>query len=78
MIIKVPEAWNVNDLGKAIVTQWYVQPGDMIKKDTPVCQIMAAKVTIEVDGNIKGKVIKILKNINDEIVPGDDLLEVES
>jgi pyruvate/2-oxoglutarate dehydrogenase complex dihydrolipoamide acyltransferase (E2) component len=78
MIIKVPEAWNVKDLGKAIVTQWYVQPGDIIKEHTPVCQIMAAKVTIEVEGNAKGKVVKILKNINDEIVPGDDLLEVES
>lgn len=78
MIIKVPEAWNVKDLGKAIVTQWYVQPGDIIKEDTPVCQIMAAKVTIEVEGNVKGKVVKILKNINDEIVPGDDLLKVES
>ena len=52
MIVKVPELWNVDDLGKAIVTQWYVGIGDNIKEDMPVCQIMAAKVTIEVNTNV--------------------------
>ena len=54
MIVKVPELWNVDDLGKAIVTQWYVGIGDNIKEDMPVCQIMAAKVTIEVNTNVRG------------------------
>ncbi|EQB73556.1 MAG: hypothetical protein AMDU4_FER2C00057G0027 [Ferroplasma sp. Type II] len=78
MIVKVPELWNVNDLGKAIVTQWYVGVGDIIKEDMPVCQIMAAKVTIEVNTNVRGKVKKLLQDINAEIVPGDDLIEIES
>jgi pyruvate/2-oxoglutarate dehydrogenase complex dihydrolipoamide acyltransferase (E2) component len=77
MIVKVPELWNVNDLGKAIVTQWYVGVGDIIKEDMPVCQIMAAKVTIEVNTNVRGKVKKLLQDINAEIVPGDDLIEIE-
>ncbi|WP_290704278.1 biotin/lipoyl-containing protein [Ferroplasma sp. Type II] len=76
--MKVPELWNVNDLGKAIVTQWYVGVGDIIKEDMPVCQIMAAKVTIEVNTNVRGKVKKLLQDINAEIVPGDDLIEIES
>ncbi|HII82952.1 MAG TPA: hypothetical protein HA269_06750 [Ferroplasma sp.] len=75
--MKVPELWNVNDLGKAIVTQWYVGVGDIIKEDMPVCQIMAAKVTIEVNTNVRGKVKKLLQDINAEIVPGDDLIEIE-
>ena len=77
MIVKVPELWNVNDLGKAIVTQWYVGVGDIIKEDMPVCQIMAAKVTIEVNTNVRGKVKKLLQDINAEIVPGDYLIEIE-
>ena len=77
MIVKVPELWNVDDLGKAIVTQWYVGIGDNIKEDMPVCQIMAAKVTIEVNTNVRGKVKKLLQDINAEIVPGDDLIEIE-
>ncbi len=77
MIVKVPELWNVDDLGKAIVTQWYVGVGDIIKEDMPVCQIMAAKVTIEVNTNVRGKVKKLLQDINAEIVPGDDLIEIE-
>ena len=52
MIIKVPELWDVQGLGKAIITQWYVKVGDSIKEDTPVCQIMAGKVTVEVEGKI--------------------------
>ena len=64
MIVKVPELWNVDDLGKAIVTQWYVGVGDIIKEDMPVCQIMAAKVTIEVNTNVRGKVKKLLQDIN--------------
>lgn len=77
MIVKVPELWNVDDLGKAIVTQWYVGVGDIIKEDMPVCQIMAAKVTIEVNASVRGKVKKLLQDINAEIVPGDDLIEIE-
>ena len=77
MLVKVPELWNVDDLGKAIVTQWYVGIGDNIKEDMPVCQIMAAKVTIEVNTNVRGKVKKLLQDINAEIVPGDDLIEIE-
>ncbi len=77
MIVKVPELWNVDDLGKAIVTQWYVGVGDIIKEDMPVCQIMAAKVTIEVNTNVRGKVKKLLQDINAEIVPGDYLIEIE-
>jgi len=78
VIIKVPELWDVQGLGKAIITQWYVKGGDSIKEDTPVCQIMAGKVTVEVEGKVKGKVTKIFRDINAEIVPGDDLLEVET
>ena len=77
MIVKVPELWNVDDLGKAIVTQWYVGVGDIIKEDMPVRQMMAAKVTIEVNTNVRGKVKKLLQDINAEIVPGDDLIEIE-
>ena len=77
MIVKVPELWNVDDLGKAIVTQWYVGVGDIIKEDMPVCQIMAAKVTIEVNASVRGKVKKLLQDINAEIVPGDYLIEIE-
>ena len=77
MMVKVPELWNVDDLGKAIVTQWYVGVGDIIKEDMPVCQIMAAKVTIEVNTNVRGKVKKLLQDINAEIVPGDYLIEIE-
>ena len=73
----IPELWNVDDLGKAIVTQWYVGVGDIIKEDMPVCQIMAAKVTIEVNTNVRGKVKKLLQDINAKIVPGDYLIEIE-
>jgi pyruvate/2-oxoglutarate dehydrogenase complex dihydrolipoamide acyltransferase (E2) component len=78
VIVKVPELWNVNDLGKAVITQWYVNLGDKIKGDMPVCQIMAAKVTIEVNVNATGTVKKLLQTINSEVSPGDVLLEISN
>ena len=42
-----------------------------------MCQIMAAKVTIEVNTNVRGKVKKLLQDINAKIVPGDYLIEIE-
>ena len=38
VLVKVPELWKEEDLGKAIVTQWYVAPGDRIKEDMPICE----------------------------------------
>ena len=34
---------------------------------------MAAKVTIEVNSQVKGTVVKLLQEVNNEISPGDDL-----
>ncbi len=73
----MPPLWNFDELGKAVMTQWYVNEGDNIKEGDPLCQIMAAKVTMEVPSPATGKIKKIIAAINDEISPGDPLAEIE-
>lgn len=76
-LIKMPPLWNFDELGKAVMTQWYVNEGDNIKENDPLCQIMAAKVTMEVPSPVTGKIKRIIAAINDEISPGDSLAEIE-
>ncbi len=77
MIIKMPAIWNFDELGKAVLTQWYVEEGNTIKEGGPLCQIMAAKVTVEVPSPSSGKIIKFIAKMNEEISPGDPLIEMQ-
>ncbi|MEM0140280.1 MAG: lipoyl domain-containing protein [Ferroplasma sp.] len=77
MIIKIPELWDSKELGRAVVAMIYISIGDMIKAATPVCQIMAAKVTMEIPAKFAGKAIKIIVQINSEVEPGDPVIELE-
>ncbi len=77
MIIKMPAMWNFDELGKAVLTQWYVNEGDEIKEGIPLCQIMASKVTVEIPSPSSGKITKLIAKMNEEISPGDPLIEME-
>ncbi|WP_175266755.1 lipoyl domain-containing protein [Acidiplasma cupricumulans] len=69
-LIKMPSIWNFEELGKAVVTQWYVKEGDSVKEGDPVCQIMAAKVTVEVPSPVTGTVKKIMAEMNQKYPQG--------
>ncbi len=75
-VVNVPSMWDYEQLGKAVVTQWYVKEGDDIKEGDPLCQIMAAKVTVEIPSPASGKVNKIIAQLNSEIAPGDPLADI--
>ncbi len=77
MIVEMPAIWNFDELGKAVLTQWYASEGDTVKEGNPVCQIMAAKVTVEVASPYSGKITKLIAIINEEISPGDPLMEIQ-
>ena len=40
------------------IVKWLVEPGDVIEADTPICEIMTDKATIEIPSPVAGKVMK--------------------
>ena len=56
-VIKMP------DIGEGIaeveLVEWYVQPGDTIKADQTVADLMTDKATVEVPSPISGRVVSL-------------------
>ncbi len=75
-IVKVP------DIGEGIaeveVVEWYVQPGDTIKADQTVADLMTDKATVEVPSPISGRVVSIGGKAGDKLAVGAELIRLET
>ena len=75
-IVKVP------DIGEGIaeveLVEWYVQPGDTIKADQTVADLMTDKATVEVPSPISGRVISLGGKAGDKLAVGAELIRLES
>ncbi len=75
-IVKVP------DIGEGIaeveVAEWYVQPGDAIKADQTVADLMTDKATVEVPSPISGRVVSLGGKAGDKLAVGAELIRLET
>ena len=75
-IVKVP------DIGEGIaeveVVEWYVQPGDTIKADQTVADLMTDKATVEVPSPISGRVVSLGGKAGDKLAVGAELIRLET
>lgn len=75
-IVKVP------DIGEGIaeveVVEWYVGPGDIIKADQTVADLMTDKATVEVPSPISGRVVSLGGKAGDKLAVGAELIRLES
>ena len=60
---------------EAIVSNWLVQPGEKIVKDSPIVELETDKVAIEVTAIASGTLTKILAKVGDKVV-ADDILAI--
>ncbi|MCJ8340419.1 MAG: 2-oxo acid dehydrogenase subunit E2 [Pseudomonadales bacterium] len=58
---------------EATVSNWLVQPGEQVVKDSPIVELETDKVAIEVTAIASGTLTKILAGIGDKVVAGDIL-----
>ena len=58
---------------EATVSNWLVQPGEQVVKDSPIVELETDKVAIEVTAVASGTLTKILAGIGDKVVAGDIL-----
>ena len=75
-VVKVP------DIGEGIaeveVAEWYVKPGDTIKADQTVADLMTDKATVEVPSPISGRVVSLGGKAGDKLAVGAELIRLES
>jgi 2-oxoglutarate dehydrogenase E2 component (dihydrolipoamide succinyltransferase) len=58
------------------VLRWCKAAGDVVRKDEPLLELETDKVTVEIPSPATGKLTEILKQPNEEVVPGQILARV--
>jgi 2-oxoglutarate dehydrogenase E2 component (dihydrolipoamide succinyltransferase) len=61
---------------KATILKWCKTAGDMILKDEPLLELETDKVTVEIPSPATGELVEILKQPNEEVLPGQLLARV--
>ena len=56
--------------------RWCKAAGDAVRKDEPLLELETDKVTVEIPSPATGKLAEILKQPNEEVVPGQILARV--
>ncbi|MEC8277856.1 MAG: dihydrolipoamide acetyltransferase family protein [Myxococcota bacterium] len=73
--------FDLPEVGEGVVegeiVKWLVQPGDTIDADTPICEIMTDKATIEIPSPVAGTVTKLHGDEGDVIEVETPLIELE-
>lgn len=69
------------ELGEGVhegeLVKWKVKPGDMIKDDQPLCEVMTDKATMEIPAAFSGKVTDVLAKEGSTVKVGQTLLKYE-
>lgn len=70
------------DLGEGIteveVVAWHVQPGDAVKEDQPLADVMTDKATVEIPSPVAGKVQQLGGAVGDVLAVGAMLLSIDT
>jgi 2-oxoisovalerate dehydrogenase E2 component (dihydrolipoyl transacylase) len=74
-VIKMP------DLGEGIaeveVVEWHVKPGDTIKEDQVLADVMTDKATVEIPSPVHGTVVSLGGAIGESLAVGAELIRLE-
>src|SRR5574338_1250726 len=74
-VIKVP------DIGEGIaeveLVHWHVKPGDLIREEQALADVMTDKANVEIPSPVAGKVVAITGKPGDVIAVGSELIRLE-
>ena len=75
-VIKMP------DIGEGIaeveVVAWHVKPGDDVKEDQPLADVMTDKAAVEIPSPVTGKVIALHAKAGDVVAVGSELVRLDT
>ncbi|WMT51489.1 MAG: dihydrolipoamide acetyltransferase family protein [Ferroplasma sp.] len=60
------------------IVKWNVKPGDMVKKDDELVEVMTDKITVKIPSPVAGKIVKTLVSEGETAMIGDAILEIDS
>ncbi len=63
---------------KATILKWCKAAGERIEKDEPLLELETDKVTVEIPSPATGELMEILKQPNEEVLPGQLLARVRT
>jgi 2-oxoisovalerate dehydrogenase E2 component (dihydrolipoyl transacylase) len=69
------------DIGEGIaeveLVAWHVKPGDEVKEDQVLADVMTDKATVEIPSPVTGKVTELMAEVGKQIAVGADLIRLE-
>lgn len=75
------KTFKLPDLGEglpdAVIREWFVKEGDVVKVDQPLCAMETAKALVDVPSPLEGKIEKLFGQVNDTIQTGEPLVGFE-
>jgi 2-oxoisovalerate dehydrogenase E2 component (dihydrolipoyl transacylase) len=75
-VIKMP------DIGEGIaeveVVAWHVKPGDDVKEDQALADVMTDKAAVEIPSPVTGKVIALHAKAGDVVAVGSELVRLDT
>jgi len=64
-------------IAQAELTEWHVKPGDIVREDDVLADVMTDKATVEVPSSASGKVLELGGEVGDMIPIGAVLIRIE-
>jgi 2-oxoisovalerate dehydrogenase E2 component (dihydrolipoyl transacylase) len=69
------------DIGEGIaeveLVAWHVKPGDVVKEDQVLADVMTDKATVEIPSPVAGKVMELVGDVGQQVAVGADLIRLE-
>ncbi|AMO23656.1 dihydrolipoamide acetyltransferase family protein [Ramlibacter solisilvae] len=69
------------DIGEGIaeveLVAWHVKPGDLVKEDQVLADVMTDKATVEIPSPVSGKVTELVGEVGQQVAVGSDLIRLE-
>jgi 2-oxoisovalerate dehydrogenase E2 component (dihydrolipoyl transacylase) len=70
------------DIGEGIaeaeIVAWHVKPGDMVREDAPIADMMTDKATVEMESPVTGRILTVAGEVGDMIAIGSALVTIET
>ena len=63
---------------EAEIAHWHVKPGDVIREDDPLVDVMTDKATVEIPAPVAGTVIALNGKVGEKLAVGSDLVVLET
>ena len=62
---------------EAEIVAWRVKPGDVVREEDPLAEVMTDKATVEIPAPVGGRVVSINGKVGEKLAVGSDFVVLE-